>query len=303
VERGTDGTTGEHGALIDAVWREQRLFAVDLAFKMLGNFSDAEDVVQDAFSRLLNTDLTAIEDVRGWLVVVVSRLCLDDLRSARSRRVDLSDDWDSVQVSPVRDPADRVTLDDSIRMALVIVLQQLSPAERAVFVLHDVFGFEFDTVGSIVGRSSEACRKLATRARRRMEADASAARFLVRPVDEHRVVERFVAACAGGDLSALMELLDPDVVGEVDLGPDDSRPLQVGRDRVGLNLLRFFGGTRGVTLVPHPINGDLGALAFRDRQLVGLLTLQTRDSRIVDIHAIVDPSKLALASLQFGSRE
>ena len=283
---------------VEAVWRDQRPFAVDLAFKMLGNFSDAEDIVQEAFSRLLHADLEAIEDVRGWLVVVVSRLCLDQVRSARARRVDLSADWDAVHAASTPDPADRVTLDDSIRMALVVVLQQLSPAERAVFVLHDVFGFSFDTAATTVGRTPEACRQLASRARRRIAADAAEDRFLVPPSDEHRLVERFVAACAGGDLAALMEILDPNVVGAVDLGPTESRPDQIGRDRVGPNVLRFFGGAAGVTLVPHPLNGQLGALAFRSRRLVALLTFETRDGRIVDIHAIADPVKLAVASSQ-----
>ena len=283
---------------IDAVWRDQRLFAVNLAFKMLGNFGDAEDIVQEAFSRLLHADLEAIEDVRGWLVVVVSRLCLDHLRSARVRRVDLSADWDAVNASSIPDPGDRVTLDDNIRMALVVVLQQLSPAERAVFVLHDVFGFSFDAIAAIVGRTPEACRKLASRARGHIASDSAEDRFLVPTADEHRVVERFVAACAGGDMSALMEILDPDVVGAVDLGPTESRPVQIGRDRVLPNVLRFFGGAAGVTLVPHPLNGQLGALAFRDRRLMGLLTFETRDARIVDIHAIADPLKVAMASTQ-----
>jgi RNA polymerase sigma-70 factor, ECF subfamily len=290
-------------ATFGALWREHRRFLVDLAFKMLGNFSDAEDVVQDAFSRLLHADLTAIDDVRGWLVVVVSRLCLDDLGSARSRRVALGADWDEINPASTPDPADRVTLDDNIRLALVVVLQELSPAERVVFVLHDIFGFSFDTVAKTVGRSPEACRKLATRARGRIEADAGAARFLVRPEDEHRVLERFIAACAGGDLTSLMELLDPDVVGEVDLGPTESRPLQTGRDRVAKNVMRFFGARSGVTLVSHPINGRLGALGFRAGELVVLLTFETRDALVVDIHAIGDPRKLALASQQLQSDE
>src|SRR5262245_942637 len=286
---------------VEAVWRDQRPFAIDLAFKMLGNFSDAEDIVQEAFSRLLDTDLEAIKDVRGWLVVVVSRLCLDQVRSARARRVDLSGDWDTVDAPSATDPADRVTLDDSIRMALVVVLQQLSPAERAVFVLHDVFGFSFDTAATIVGRTPEACRQLASRARRRIATDAAEDRFLVPPSDEHRLVERFAAACAGGDLSALMKILDPDVVGAVDLGPTESRPLQIGRDQVGPNVLRFFGSAAGVTLVPHPLNGRLGALAFRDRRLVALLTFETRDASIVDVHAIADPVKVAMASTQLST--
>jgi RNA polymerase sigma-70 factor (ECF subfamily) len=288
-----------HDAPIDLVWREHRPFLVDLAFKMLGNFSSAEDVVQDAFSRLLRVDLDGIDDVRGWLVVVVSRLCLDELRSARLRRQDLGGDQDETAASPAPDPADRVTLDDDIRMALLIVLQRLSPAERTVFVLHDVFQFSFATAASIVGRSPEACRKLASRARRRVEVETGPSRFVLQPADPRRVADRFIAACAGGDIEALMELLDPNVVGEADLGDGIARPLQIGRDRVAPNTLRYFGPSTGVTLVSYPLNGRLGALAFRDRQLFALVTFETTDDLISDIHAILDPAKLAIAGLQF----
>lgn len=285
-----------------ALWLEHRPFLIDLAFKILGNFSDAEDVVQDSFSRLLRADLAAINDVRGWLIVVVTRRCLDDLRSARARRVTVGADWDSFEPPLATDPADRVTLDDSIRMALVVMLQQLSPAERTVFVLHDVFGYPFDSVAAIVGRTVPACRKLASRARRRIEEGTGDSRFMVGPLDEHRIIERFIAACAGGDLERLVELLDPDVVGVVDIGTTATRPPLVGRDIVAPNVLRFFGPRSGVTLVSHPVNGSLGVLAFRDRGLVALATFGTRGPSIVDIHSIADPRKLALASLQFSTR-
>ena len=301
-----DGSRGARTTGIDAVWREHRPFLVDLAFRMLGNFSSAEDVVQEAFGRLLRVDLDSLDDVRGWLVVVVSRLCLDDLRSARSRRQDLGADPDEAAVAAVAavraaDPADRVTLDDEVRLALLVVLQRLSPAERTVFVLHDVFRFSFDTAASIVGRSPEACRKLASRARGRIEAETGAPRFLLAPADPARVAERFIAACAGGDLDALLVVLDPDVVGAVDLGPTMTAPVQVGRDRVAPNVLRFFGGDRGVTLVSHASNGRLGALAFRNGELYAVVTFETAGDAIVDIHAVVDPARLALASGELGT--
>ena len=132
------GGPGDSEVHIETVWLEHRAFAVDLAFRMLGNISDAEDMVQEAFTRLFRADLDEIDDVRGWLVVVVSRLCLDTLRSARSRRERGSGRGGEVAedaaVDPFGDPADRVTLDDSVRMALLVVLERLSPPERAVFV-------------------------------------------------------------------------------------------------------------------------------------------------------------------------
>lgn len=300
------GTPQGQEARIDAIWREHRPFLVDLAFRMLGNIGDAEDTVQDAFARLLRVDLDGIEDVRGWLVVVVSRLCIDDLRSARSRRevgrenLDVVADAAFARRGP--DPADRVTLDEGIRMALLVVLQQLSPPERVVFVLHDVFGFSFEAVASIVGRSPAACRKLASRARRRVEAETGPDRFAVEPVDQERVAERFIAACAGGDLGALMQLLDPDVVGDVDLGADAvPRSPLIGARTVARNLLVYLGGGTGATLVSQPINGRLGALAFRNRDLVAMLVLETRSGLIVDIHAVVDPRKLALVTSELES--
>jgi RNA polymerase sigma-70 factor (ECF subfamily) len=288
------GTTvsGVRDARFDALWREHRGVVLDLAFKLLGSFAAAEDAAQEAFARLLRADIDAIDDVRAWLVVVTTRLCLDDLRSARSTRVDLAgsvvDVGSGAAASP--DPADRVTLDERIRHALVVVLQQLSPAERAVFVLHDVFGFPFPTVASIVGRSPDACRKLATRARAHVRA-TEPARFDVLPSDEHRVTERFIAACAGGDLGALMELLDPDVVGDVELGTGVVRGTRRGADDVAHGLLHFFGGADGVTLVGQPIDGQLGVLAFRDRELFALATFEVDDGGLItDIHAVADPS-------------
>ena len=298
---------GGGGARIDRVWREHRPFLVDLAFRMLGNISDAEDVVQEAFTRLLRVDVDQLDDVRGWLVVVVSRLSLDILRSARVRREARPGAWGGVppRVEPVDrvpDPADRVTLDDNVRMALLVVLEKLSPAERAVLVLHDVFRFPFETVASIVGRSPDSCRKLASRARRRVTAETGPARFEVEP-EEHRLVAgRFIAACAGGDLDALMRQLDADVAGQADLGEGVLSPVQVGRDRVAPSILRYFGAATGVILVSQTVNGWPGALAFRDGRLYALVVLETKDGLIKDIHAVLDTRKLALLSDLVESR-
>jgi hypothetical protein len=161
------------------------------------------------------------------------------------------------------DPADRVTLDDSVRMALLVVLEQLSPPERAVFVLHDVFQFSFDVVASIVGRTPAACRQIASRARRRIEMETGPARFAAGSDEQHHVAAGFIAACAGGDLGALMRLLDPDVVGEVDLGTagPPRRPLH-GNHVVSRGLLGYFGPQTGVTLVSQPVNASLGPWRF-----------------------------------------
>jgi RNA polymerase sigma-70 factor (ECF subfamily) len=289
------------------VWSEHRTYLVDLAFRMLGNIQDAEDVVQEAFSRLLDRDLATIDDARGWLIVVVSRICLDQLRSARSRREtttptteDRATTTTIAAAAPLPDPADRVTLDDNIRMALLVVLQQLTPAERAVFVLHDVFQFSFEAVGSIVERSPAACRQIASRARRRIEAETGPNRFEPDLAEQQRVAQRFIAVCAGGDLDALVELLDPDVGGEVDLGIGAQPSPLHGSAVVAPNLLKFFGPKARVTLVSQPINGNPGVLAFRGGQLVIALQLELRNGLVHELHAVADPRKLAFVSAQLS---
>jgi len=285
------------------VWREHHRYVLDVAYRMLGSVSEAEDVVQDAFARLLRVDLDEIEDVRGWLVVTVTRRCLDQLRSARSRREVYVGPWlpEPVIQPPGADgdPADRVTLDDSVRMALLIVLERLSPAERAAFVLHDVFQFSFEEVASIIDRTPAACRQLASRARRHVRAETSPVRFKVDPADAQRIAERFVAAVSTGDRQALMQVLDPNVAGHADSGgfvPAARQPI-VGRDRVIRGLLGYLHARR-VSLTPMPVNGEPGVLVFEDGRLTAVAALSVRDGLIDHIHVIVNPDKIAyVASL------
>jgi RNA polymerase sigma-70 factor (ECF subfamily) len=179
-------------------------------------------------------------------------------------------------------------------MALLVVLERLTPAERTAFVLHDVFQFSFDAVGSIIGRSPAACRQLASRARHRIQADSGPARFTVEPAEQRRIAERFIAVASGGDLDALMQLLDPDVVGETDTGgliPGPRQPI-VGRLRVARSLLQALRAGH-VTLVPMPVNGQPGAIALRDGQVAAVFALTIQDGLIKHIHAIANPYKLA----------
>ncbi len=237
--------------------------------------------------------------------MVVSRICVDQLRSARVRRetgAPLADDNTTVAAgAPLPDPADRVTLDESIRMALLVVLQQLSPAERAVFVLHDVFQFSFDVVGAIVDRTPAACRQLASRARHRIEAETGPNRFEPDLAEQQQVAQRFIEVCAGGDVDALVLLLDPDAVGEGDLGPGITHAPIHGRDNIAPNLLRFLGPKARVTLVSQPINGSPGVLAFRNHKLINMLQMKLRDGLIYDLHSIADPVKLAFVSDQLSA--
>src|ERR671937_1085269 len=198
-------------------WSEHHAFLLDVAYRLLGSYSDAEDLVQEAFTRLLRTDLDPIEDVRAWLVVVVSRLCLDQLRSARMRRESDIRPWFPEPLlggeDPGADPANLVTLDESVRLATLIVLERMSPAERVVFVLHDVFEFPFEKIAPMVKRTPAACRKLASRARRHVKEEAGSARFTVDAKEQRRVIDAFIAACASGDIEALLPLLDASVAG------------------------------------------------------------------------------------------
>jgi RNA polymerase sigma-70 factor, ECF subfamily len=279
-------------------WSEHHRFLLDVAYRLLGSYSEAEDTVQEAFSRLLRTDLDPIEDVRAWLVVVVSRLCLDQLRSARVRREGYIGPWFPEPLiqsdREMSDPADIVTMDESVRLALLIVLERMSPAERVVFVLHDVFEFPFEKIAPMVRRSPAACRQLASRARRRINEEAVSKRFSVDPREQRRVVDAFIAACAGGNLEALLPLLDPAVLGWADVGgllAAVSQP-NVGHQMVGRAVIRFFGSASGTTMIAREINGEPGIIAFRDGTVAAVLALSLRQGLITRVYAVADPRKL-----------
>jgi RNA polymerase sigma-70 factor, ECF subfamily len=284
------------GPFTDA-WTQHRNYLLNIGYRLVGSFSEAEDLVQEAYTRLLRTDADAIDDVRGWLVVVVTRLCLDHLRSARVRRESTVGPWlpePLVAGGDIgADPADVVTLDESVRMALLIVLERLTPAERAVFVLHDVFQFSFEEVARIVERTPAACRQLASRARRRIDADTDR-RIDVDPAELRRVAERFIAACSGGNVHALLEVLDPDVVGWADL--DGMRSVlpqpTMGAQNVAEGTMALFGEKSAARLVVAEINGETGIVVALRGKPFAVLVLTVREERIAAIYAIVDPAKL-----------
>jgi RNA polymerase sigma-70 factor (ECF subfamily) len=297
--------TERGGEKISLAYREHRAYLVDLAFRMLGDIGAAEDAVQDAFARLMRTAAGEIADERGWLIVVTSRLCLDHIKSARSRRERAHDPGDieavALPAQPVlADPADRVTFDDSVRLALLVVLQRLTPAERVVFVLHDIFQMPFETVAQTVGRTTQACRQLASRARQQISGDGSA-RFDVTAAEHRQVTGKFIAASAGGDLAGLLEVLAPDAWGDVDYGPGGARPHLVvtGAERVARHLLHHWGPD--ATLVSHPLGGQPALLRFHDRQLSGVLVLTLCGESIQAVHVIADPAKLSFLNAQLAA--
>lgn len=276
---------------VGTAWRLHRAYLVNLAYQMLGDVGDAEDVVQEAFLRLSRADIGDIDDVRGWLTVVASRLCLDHIRSARARYERPDGDGAAERAvatagSQRLDPADRVTLDDEVRTALLEVLRRLSPGERVAFVLHDVFGVPFDTIADTVGRPVGTCRQLARRARAKFAA-AQPKLTDVTSAEHQLVTERFITACANGDIAGLMAVLDPAVWG-VGTILAESAPPQVnhGPHAVATNLLRYLGPD--VTLVSGPA-GQPMVLAFADRRLFAAVVLTIRAGFVVKIEAVADP--------------
>jgi len=208
--------------------------------------------------------------------------------------------------------ADRVTLDDSVRLALLVMLQRLSPAERVVFVLHDIFGVPFESIAQTVGRPAATCRQLARRARQKIEDSQGGVSFDVGVAEHRQVTEKFIAACAGGDLNGLLEVLAPDAWGDFDAGPGDPRAIGVshGAVRVARRLLYFWGPP--ATLVTHPVAGQPALLGFIGRELSGVLVFtmrgsevphvgrphESRPSLIQAVHVIGDPRKLRFLSSQ-----
>ena len=284
---------------VGRAWREHRRHVLDVAFRMLGSLSEAEDAVQEAYARLVRADVDHIDDVGGWLVVVVSRICLDRMRSDRRHPTTPDDEVAEAAAAP-SDPADRVTLEDSVRLALHLVLERLTPAERTAFVLHDVFQYPFDEIGDIVGRSPAACRQLASRARRAVAADVGRARFRVETAEQRAVTERFIAACDGGDLDALLAVLDTSVAGVADVGGMIGTIVRSGREVVAPLLLLYLGPGDTTTLLSLPA-GDRGrVLAVRRGRLVAVVTLTVEDGRVHHLDALVDPAKLAPIGAALG---
>lgn len=281
-------------------WQEHHRILIDVAYRLLGSLADAEDAVQEAFARLARHDGEPIEDLRGWLVVVVSRICLDQLGSARVRREAYVGSWLPEPVlagtaGPETDPAERITLDESVRMALLVVLERLSPPERVAFVLHDVFGLRFEEISGVLGRPAPACRQLASRARRRIR-DDDTARFPVDRASESAVAQRFLAACQGGDVEELMAVLAPDVVLRADSDGKVVAPHRpvVGREPIIKIVAKGLRDYAGISMSIGTANGD-PAMLVRDAAgaLITVVVFTVAGDQIVAADLIAAPEKLA----------
>jgi RNA polymerase sigma-70 factor (ECF subfamily) len=282
---------------VDAAWRRHHKRVLDVCYRMLGTLTDAEDAVQETFARLTRTGVDGIDDVEGWLVRVAGRVCLDTLRAGATRRKYLGPWLPEPLVefaSAEPDPADQVTLDDSVRLALLAVLRTLSPAERVAFVLHDVFGLTFGEIGEIVGRSPAAARKLASRARAVIRDDTEP-RFDVAPAQAQAVAERFAAACSDGDLAALSSVLAPDVVGEFDSGgriAGAPQEPQVGSELVSVVLAASLFGADAEFHVAG-VNGQPGVVVSLGGYVMVVIGLETDGQVVHAIRAVGNPEKLA----------
>jgi len=292
-----------------------------VAYRMLGSLAEADDAVQESWLRLSRSDAGEIENLAGWLTTVVSRVCLDMLRSRKSRREDpgpgpgsgpqggdggtpadyvhLPDPIvgrDDGTAGATADPEQQALLADSVGLALLVVLETLPPAERLAFVLHDMFAVSFDEIAPIVGRTPTAARKLASRARQRVQGSAA-----VPDADvgrQRRVVDAFFAAARDGDFDALVAVLDPDVVLRADAGflREGSRVVH-GADAVAGQAFTFRQGWPWVR--PALVNGAAGVVVVRDGRLVTVMAFTVVDDRVAAIDALSDPDRLAAIDLDF----
>jgi RNA polymerase sigma-70 factor (ECF subfamily) len=269
---------------------------LDLAFRILLDLGDAEDVVQEAFTRLARTEIAGIDDPEGWLVVVTSRLCLDRLRARRRRPTDALDAVDDPFDPHGLEPSAQVTLVDNVTLAMHALLERLSPAERTSFVLHDVFQYSFEEIGTIVGRSPAACRQLASRARRTLREESSTGRFPVDSAVQRRVSEQFIAACTGGDLEGLLTLLDPAVEGAGDTVP----AVVVGAANVAPGILRYLGPPNSPTLLHLPVGDRIGIVALRNRHVLALVLLTIDNGLVVHVDALAGEGPRAAVSAALG---
>ena len=290
---------------LDALMGERRQL-LNLGYRMLGSLTDAEDVVQETYTRwyaMTPEEQDAIEKPGAWLTTVASRICLDLLGSARTRREGYVGEWvpepvpdrtewvSGRQGAAPADPADRVTLDESVNMAFLVVLESLTPAQRVVFILHDVFRYSFTEVADIVGRTPQACRQLAVSARRRLDAPGMPA---VSTAQQANVVREFKEAWAAKDIGTLVGLLDPDAIRVADGGGRVTaalRPVR-GGERIAQDLVDIAERVPDLTFLERSVNGRPGLVLQHEGITVTVIAFDVVDDRITRIWAVRNPEKL-----------
>jgi RNA polymerase sigma-70 factor, ECF subfamily len=271
-------------------FEEHRTRLRAVAYRMLGSLSEADDAVQEVWLRLSRTDADEIENLGAWLTTVVGRVSLTMLRSRRSRReqpLGVHVPEPIVDRADGTDPEHEALVADSVGLALLVVLETLSPAERLAFVLHDIFAVPFDEIAPIVDRSPEAARQLASRARRRVRLENTVPD--ADPDAQREVVEAFLAAARDGDFDRLVAVLDPDVVLRQDFGAAGSREVR-GAAAVAGQAVAY--SQLGLVIKPALINGAVGVVATRDGQPFSVGGFTVRGGRIVEMDWLADPARL-----------
>jgi RNA polymerase sigma factor (sigma-70 family) len=278
---------------------------INVAYRLLGSLAEAEDAVQETYARwyaLTPAQRDGIESPGAWLSTVTSRICLDQLRSARARReryvgqwipepLPEPAEWLSGSAGAPADPADRITLDESVSMAFLVVLESMTPAERVAFILHDVFGYPFAEIAGIVGRTPAACRQLASSGRRRSRAARRPAAPTAR---QSALVRDFRDAWQSSDIAALVALLDPDAVITADGGGQATaarHPIE-GAGQISRYLAGIAAHTPDLTIIERTVNGQPGLIAQRGGTTVTVLAFGIDGDRITRIWAIRNPDKL-----------
>jgi RNA polymerase sigma-70 factor, ECF subfamily len=271
----------------------QRTHLRGVAYRMLGSLSEADDAVQEAWLHISRSDISGIENLGGWLTTVVARVCLDMLRSRKSRLEQPLDTYMSKPVVSREDgtaPEHEALLADSVGLALLVVLETLTPAERIAFVLHDMFAVPFDEIGPIVGRSSTAARQLASRARRRVQGATTGPNADI--TRQREVVEAFLAASRRGDFEALLAVLDPDVVVRADraaVAPGAAREMRGALAVAGQALIYK---RRARFAQQALVNGEVGIVLAPRGRLILVLAFKVTGEKIVEIDVIADPARI-----------
>jgi RNA polymerase sigma factor (sigma-70 family) len=279
-------------------FEEHRAHLRSVAYRMLGSLSEADDALQEAWLRVSRAETGGVQNLGGWLTTVVARVCLNMLQARKTRREEPLDGHvpDPI-VSRVdgTDPEDQAVLVDSLGLALLVVLEALSPPERVAFVLHDVFGMPFEEIAPIVGRSPMAARQLASRARRRVQGGTLAPDADLS--QQRAVVNAFLTAARGGDLEGLLAVLDPDVVLRSDVGPARGGPVVIrGAAAVAAQALTF--ARYAEESQPVLVNGTAGIVAWApDGHPLSVMAFRVVRGKIVEIDALADAARLSRLDL------
>ena len=273
---------------VAAAFEAQRSHLLAVAGRVLGSRSDAEDAVQEAWFRLARQDSTAIDNLGGWLTTVVGRVCIDMLRARAARRETLFGDvLPELVITPDdASPEDNAVIADAVGTALLVILETLDPAERLAFVLHDLFAVPFEEVGPIVGKSMNASKMLASRARRKVQGTGAPTN---RQRQQRAIVEEFLRASRGGDFDGLLRILDPNVTSRT----HTARGVSVlsGAEQVAIAAKR--GGRATTAIQPVLVNGVPGIVARADNgRIIGVMACSIENGRIVDIVALTDRERL-----------